>query len=73
VFTTFAETAETMGGRYWEPPRPLSLRRFMRGPGARGAWVLFSDTARHMFAARDGVVHDWSFHPGRRVDCAWQF
>jgi len=73
VTGVFAKVAESHGGRYWQPWRPLALRHFMAGAGSRGSWAIFSDTGRHLFAARDGTIHDWDYRPGLRVYSAWQF
>ena len=73
VWSTFSVVAESYGGRLWLPFRPLAVRRFMTGAGRSGNWAMFTDTGRHLFAARDGTVHDWSFNPGQRIYCAWQF
>jgi hypothetical protein len=73
VLGTVARVAESYGGRLWAPFRPLALRRFMAGAGRRGNWAIFTDTGRHLFAARDGTIHDWDYRPGLRVYSAWQF
>jgi hypothetical protein len=45
----------------------------MTGAGRCGSWTIFTDTGRHLFAARESIIHNWQYKPGQRVYCAWQF